>query len=391
MALKLKSRPEDFEVDELADFPLGDGPFAVYRLTKQSLGTPEAITAIQQRWELARAQISYGGLKDKHAVTRQWVTIHRGPRRNLQQDKLSLIYQGQATQPFTPHDIEANRFTVTLRNLTPATIAHLEAALPEVTRDGVANYFDDQRFGSVGVSGQFIAQPWCLGDYERALWLMLAEPNQHDRPDDKEQKRILRDLWGKWIECKATLPRSSLRSIVTYLCDHPTDFKRAVALVRQDLRSLYLAAFQSHLWNQLLAQTIRDGLPAEECFLVELETETVPFFRRVENDALRTAWQSLSLPLPSARLHFEPDDPRLATYEAVTQAEGIALRELRVKFPRDSFFSKGERPAILLPRELSATINADDLNPGQQAATLRFVLPRGAYATILVKRLTAAL
>ncbi len=390
MALKLKSRPEDFEVDELADFPLGDGPFAVYRLTKQSLGTPEAITAIQQRWQLARAQISYGGLKDKHAVTRQWVTIHRGPRRNLQQDKLSLIYQGQATRPFTPHEIEANRFTVTLRNLTAATIAHLQAALPEVTRDGVANYFDDQRFGSVGVSGEFIAKPWCLGDYERALWLMLAEPNQHDRPDDKEQKRILRELWGKWIECKATLPRSSLRSIVTYLCDHPTDFKRAVALVRQDLRSLYLAAFQSHLWNQLLAHTIRDGLPAEECFPVALETETVPFFRRVENEALRTTWQSLSLPLPSARLHFEPDDPRLPTYEAVTQAAGIELRELRVKFPRDSFFSKGERPAILLPRDLTATINADDLNPGQQAATLRFVLPRGSYATMLVKRLTAA-
>ncbi len=81
-----------------------------------------------------------------------------------------------------------------------------------------------------------------MGDYERALYLAIAEANSHDRPREKEQKEILRQLWGNWLECKAKLDRSHRRSIVTYLVDHPTDFKaRALALLRSDLRSIYMA------------------------------------------------------------------------------------------------------------------------------------------------------
>ena len=387
MALKLKSRPEDFEVEELTDFRFGDGPFAVYLLTKRSLGTPEAMTAIQQGWNLSRQQLSYGGLKDKHAVTRQWVTIHRGPRQNLEQDNLSLIYQGQARAPFTPQDISANRFAIVLRNLEPAAVPEVLAAAQLVAQDGVPNYYDDQRFGSLGESGEFIAKPWCLGNYERTLWLALAEPNLHDRPQDREEKAILRHHWGAWDQCKAALPKSSRRSIVTYLCDHPTDFRRAVALVRQDLRSLYLAAFQSHLWNQILTSKLQDLVAAERRFTVPLETGTATFYRKLEN-LERDELVALSLPLPSARLHLNPDDPLTALYERVTESEGVAMREIRVKFPRDSFFSKGERHAVVVPQGLQAQQLPDELAPGRAAVLLRFVLPRGAYATMVVKRLT---
>ena len=61
--MKLKCLPEDFQVTELTDRPThGRGSFAIYRLTKRSLGTPEAIDAILWRWNLARQQVSYGGL-----------------------------------------------------------------------------------------------------------------------------------------------------------------------------------------------------------------------------------------------------------------------------------------------------------------------------------------
>lgn len=388
MSLKLKSQPEDFEVEEQTQFALADGPFAVYLLTKRSLGTPEAITAIQQRWNLSRQQISYGGLKDKHAVTRQWVTIRKGPRRNLEQDNLTLIYQGQAAQPFAPHDITGNRFALLLRNLEPATIPALTAQAELIARDGVPNYFDDQRFGSLGLSGEFIAKPWCLGDYERTLFLAIAEPNAHDRPQDRTEKQTIRNLWGQWPACKAALPKSSRRSIITYLCDHPEDFRRAVALIRQDLRSLYLAAFQSHLWNQILAESIRERVSEAQRFPLRLESGPAVFFTEL-NDEQRAELTQLQLPLPSARLHFEEDDPRAARYEQVARQEGLEIREMRVKFPRDSFFSKGERTAVIQPQGLQVTSQNDELYPGRAALRLRFTLPRGSYATILVKRLTA--
>ncbi len=384
--MKLKCVPEDFEVEELAKISLADGPFAVYRLTKRSLGTPEAISAIQRRWKLTRRQISYGGLKDKHAVTRQWVTIHRGPRRDLHQDHLSLEYQGQTNEPFGPQGIEGNRFRIVIRDLTEPFAQTILSRARQLPEEGVPNYFDDQRFGSLGVSGEFIAGPWCRGDYERALWLAIAEVNPHDRPHDRDEKRILQKHWKKWDACKAALPKSSRRSIVTYLVDHPEDFRRAFALLPVDLRSLYLAAFQSDLWNRCLAEWLRQRLAEQDLWEVELGTGRFPFPRRWP-DGLVAGDAAMLLPLPSARLHLE-EGPLHALYENVLAAQGLSLRELRVKYPRDSFFSKGERPALLKVSVEQMGVGEDGLHPGRRQLNLQFSLPRGAYATIVLKRLT---
>ena len=59
----------------------------------------------------------------------------------------------------------------------------------------------------------------------------------------------------------------------------------------------------------------------------------------------------------------------------------------RYKFPRDTFFSRGDRASILRPANLTATSSADDLYPGRSKVELRFELPRGTYATMVVKQI----
>ena len=386
--MKLKSLPEDFEVEELSDFPFDGGQFAVYLLTKRSIGTPEAITAISERWNIPRRAIGYGGLKDKHALTRQWVTIQRGPRRDFRQDQLSLTYQGQASRHFGPQDISANRFHIIMRNLDEEGADRILEQRDSLVRFGVPNYYDDQRFGSIGESGEFIARPWCCGDYERALWLAIAESNTHDRPGDREEKDVIRTYWGKWDECKAMLRKSSRRSIITYLVDHPSRFREAFALLRQDLRSLWLAAFQSDLWNRCLTSMLRDRIQESPLWNVPLATADVCFFKTL-TESERSDLNELSLPLPSARLHLEAG-PLEDLYERVIREQGLSLREVRVKYPRDSFFSKGDRQAIVRPEQLRLEISGDDeLNARRLRLRLEFVLPRGSYATIFIKRLTS--
>jgi tRNA pseudouridine13 synthase len=301
--MKLKRLPADFQVEELVELAPRGGPFALYRLTKQSLGTPEAIDAVLAQWKLSRGQVAYAGLKDRHAQTTQWVTIKGGPRRGLRQENLALEYVGQAGRPIQARDITANRFAVVIRDLVDGELAVATAALDSIAASGLPNYFDDQRFGSLGESGEFIARPWCLGDYERALWLALAEPNVHDRPDEREQKRILRDCWGDWPRCKSLLARSHRRSIITYLADKPGDFRRAIGLVRQDLRSIWLAAFQSHLWNQIAARMITLVCRQEQLVTQAIGRRELPFFLHLD-EAQRQELATVVLPLPSARLHL---------------------------------------------------------------------------------------
>lgn len=387
--MKLKCRPEDFQVEELTEFKPTGGIFAWYRLTKRSLGTPEAIGAIVKHWKLHRKQVSFGGLKDKHALTVQYVTIARGPHRDLRQEAFELQYLGQADREFTPHDISGNRFRIVLRDLLPAEVAPMQQALLEVAQDGVPNYFDDQRFGSVGVSGTFIAQPWCQGNYERALWLALVERNEHDRPGDKHEKALLERLWGDWATLKAEMKPSSKRSIVTYLVDHPDDYRGAIARLNIDLRGLYLSAFQSAVWNRLLAAWLKRHCRPEQLLPVSLKLGPVPFPQALEPEQ-RQVLRDLELPLPAARNKPEPGEMLDLATEALTDF-GLELRELRVKYPRDSFFSKGDRKAMMSVAGLTQQAAEDDMYNGRQKIRLQFDLPRGAYATMLVKRITECL
>lgn len=390
--MKVKRLPEDFVVEELTDLQPGrQGEFSLYRLRKQGLSTLEAVAAIQRRWELPRRKLSWGGLKDKYAVTTQYLTIHRGPQRELEQTHLTLEYLGRVERPFEAGDIRANRFDLALRAMTSGDVARAQEALPALARWGLPNYFDDQRFGSVGSSGEFIAEPWIRGDYERTLWLALAEPNRSDRPEERSEKELLRQHWGEWRECKRLLSRSHRRSIVTFLDDRPGDFKGAWARVNQDLRSLYLAAFQSQLWNELLAALIRRHAPADALVEVGLRTGSLPFFHRLTDDASAVLSEAM-LPLPSARIR--PDDivePAMRELVQKTLSRrGLELRMLRVKYPRDTFFSKNWRRAVVPAVGLEHSTTADELHPGRQVLRLRFELPRGSYATILIKRLTDA-
>jgi tRNA pseudouridine13 synthase len=386
--MKLKCQLEDFQVAELTEFSAEGGPFALYRLTKRAEGTLEAVAKICKRWQLARRRVSYGGLKDKHALAQQFLTIERGPPQDLTLGRVQLKYLGQAARHFTPRDIHGNRFQIVVRDLAEDEVAAAQAAMEEVRRDGLPNYFDDQRFGSLGKSGEFIARAWCAGDYERALWLALADPCAADRRADREQKRLLRERWGDWVGCRAVLDKSPRWNAVNYLAERPTDFRGALARLPVDLRGLYLSAFQSFLWNQMLANLLRRECPSDALRDVDLKIGSVPFFRTLTPEQ-RTHLAGLQLPLPSARLHL--DEGSIAQLIAETLSPyGLELRRLRVKYPRDTFFAKGTRAVLVCPTELSSASNPDEVYPGSLRVTLHCELPRSAYATIVVKRLFLA-
>lgn len=386
--MKLKQQPEDFRVEELTDATAGDrGEFALYRLDKIGWTTPDALAAIRRIWKLDHRRVSYGGLKDRHAVTSQHVTVFRGPKKNLRHERVSLTYLGQREEPFTASDIRANRFALVLRSMSADDVRRAESALAEVADAGLPNYFDDQRFGSVGEAHEFVAKEMVFGRFERALWLALAAPYEHDRAEAKREKDTLRTLWGKWPECQAKLPKGHARSLVSYLSAHPTDFKGAVARLRPELQGLYLAAYQSYLWNRVLAAWLARTVGEANLCDVQLKLGRVPAPVRVPPE-VRAEWDALTLPLPSARVKPAPGAAWVPFAEEALRAEGLALAELKIKGLQKPFFSKGDRPACVRPAELAHESAADELNAGRTKLSLIFELPKGSYATMLVKRIT---
>lgn len=385
--MKVKQQPDDFRVEELTGVtPGARGPFAFYRLEKRNWTTPDALAAIRRRWEIAPHRLNYGGLKDRHADTVQYLTIHHGPRRGLTHNTVTLHYLGQVPAPYSSRDIRANRFRIALRDLAANAAEHAAAESATVARDGVPNYFDDQRFGSVSEGSEFVAKLMVLGRFEEALRVALTAPYEFDPPEEKGIKQTLLDCWGHWPECKDRLPRSHARSLVDYLVHHPTDIRGTLSRLRPELQGMYLSAYQSHLWNRILAEVLTQAVPAADLRPIQLRLGELPVPVRLD-DARRAELLRLSIPLPAARSPFDPHAPWAAAAERVMAGEGLTWDALKIRGMRKPFFTRGDRPAFVVPLGLTATAGTDDKHAGRAKLDLEFDLPRGSYATMLVKRL----
>ena len=386
--MKLKRLPEDFRVEELPLVRGGDrGRFAFYRLWKRGIGTLEALDGVRRRWNVPSSHVHYGGLKDRHAETVQYLTILEGPNRSIREPNLELEHLGFLPHPYGPPYFRGNRFHLVLRDLSDEAAERAARGVESIDRDGLPNYFDDQRFGSVGFAGGFIAEAWLKGDHETALKLAIVEPTASDRPETREEKAILAECWGEWAEAKNRLPRSHARSLVTYLADHPTDFRGAFARVRRDLRSIYFSAYQSFLWNLALGRLIEAKTRPDQRVAVDFKVATLPIHHDLDPsqaDELRR-W---TLPLPASRTPLAESGEARDIVLAVVAERGLTWNELRVKHLKDVFFSKGERPVVFYPTSTTCAIEADELYPRRRKVLLGFDLPKGCYATLVVKRCT---
>ncbi len=134
--MKLKQQPDDFQVEEITSVRPTDGPFALYRLEKRGWSTPDALAALRRRWRIEAGRIAYGGLKDRHAWTVQYLTIFHGPRRGLRHHDVTVQYLGQVSAAYTSQDIQANRFRLTLRDLSSQRRTPMEARLSALRARG---------------------------------------------------------------------------------------------------------------------------------------------------------------------------------------------------------------------------------------------------------------
>ncbi len=151
----LKAVPEDFQVDEVLDIPLsGAGEHLWLWVEKRNLNTEEAARRIARAAGVPVRNISYAGLKDRHALTRQWFSLHMPGKADPVLEKaedqaLRILKSGRHQRKLQRGAHSANGFTLRLTELQ-ADRGILEARLEQIKRHGVPNYFGLQRFGFEG-------------------------------------------------------------------------------------------------------------------------------------------------------------------------------------------------------------------------------------------------
>ncbi|HWE25186.1 MAG TPA: tRNA pseudouridine(13) synthase TruD [Myxococcales bacterium] len=386
--MKIKQRPEDFVVREGYRFdPEPDGPVWVYRMDKQKVSTLQALERISAQFAVRRRDLSICGLKDKQGRTEQLVGVLGGALGEsdvVQSGDLRLKLIGRAAQPLSSRNITANRFEVTVRDLSREEAERATESVAEVERVGVVNYFDSQRFGFLKHGQGFIARHLLRGDWEAALKAFLATPSELDRTDDAKVKAFWRDHWGEW---RLRAPHEAAKRyapVLRRLREDPRDFKGAFLHIDRRLRMMALFELQSFVWNEGVKRYLGARVPAPELIGLRYQAGALIFPRAFPRELRDELW-SATFPLlaPDSRI----EDPRIREAAlGALRAQGLSLEQLRVP-DAPLFFKHEERPMFVRPGKLRVHgPRLDELNRGRLKLNLSFTLPPGAYATLVVRR-----
>ncbi|MGB9661163.1 MAG: tRNA pseudouridine(13) synthase TruD [Moorellaceae bacterium] len=384
--MKIKVTPEDFVVRELARLPLREkGPYRLYLLEKKGWNTVDLLMRLAREHGLPYRLFAYGGKKDRHAHTFQYITVRHTADLSVEGPNFSLRSIGYLDRPMGPDLLEGNAFTITLRALQNEEVSHIRHRAEEVRGFGFPNYFDDQRFGSMDRERGFLAERLLKGHYKGSLEIYLTAIYPEEKKEAKERKRFFRQHWGDWEACLTAAKTGREKSIFALLAQKPKAYVEALQLIPGEELSLFFAAYQSFLWNELLRKILLD---------LQLDLVAVPgvagpylFYRRLERKEL-SYLKSLVLPLAAGRMSFaETRSERL--FAAILEERGIKRSDFNLRKLRQAFFRSTPREAVVFPQDLHlSAAEPDELYPGKQKMSLSFRLPRGSYGTMLIKRLT---
>jgi tRNA pseudouridine13 synthase len=383
----IKQHDEDFVVEEIPLYPAsGEGTHTYFTIEKRGLTTPAAVDIIAKALGRQRRDIGYAGLKDAHGVTRQTLSIeHVDPSmiRSLKLGRIKVVSVAQHTNKLKLGHLAGNRFAIRIRETVDSPVELAKPILDVLLARGLPDYFGPQRFGARGDNAR-IGRAVLQDDYTEAIALMLGRPCATDTGDALEARKLFdagnleaaAEAWARSFPAYGRVCRALIKA--------GGEASRAWRAVDHSLRKFYVAAVQSHLFNQVLARRLTeiDRLETGDvawkhkngaCFLVEDAAVEQP-----RCDAFEI---SPSGPLFGRRMKEAKGAPGRLEAE-VLAASGLKKDEIRVK---DGKRLDGARRPLRVP--VTDAGIGEGTDPRGPYLELTFTLPPGAYATNVAREI----
>lgn len=318
--------PEDFVVEELPAFAAtGSGEHWLVQVRKRDLTTAALLHEVARAAGVAERDLGAAGMKDRHAVTTQWITVPargRPPEAWALPPSVTVVTAARHDSKLRTGHLAGNRFTITLFGAAPDALARARERLERLATGGLPNYFGAQRFGH---QGDNLAAA--------AAWLEAGAPPRGHRT------RLLRKLYP--------------------------------SVVQSEIFNRYLARRSALGLERVLAGDVVRLAGRRAVFLVEDPAAEQP--RLAAREILLTG------PMPGPKMRAAGGVPR--ELEAAVVAE-LGLGEAALA-TLARLVDGTRRDLVLWPAELAV-----DPAPGARLI-VRFVLPPGGYATQVLRELVA--
>jgi len=160
-----RQTPRDFVVEELPLYEMsGEGEHLVLFIRKKGLSTLELVGMIAKHLGIKNKEIGYAGLKDKHAMTKQYISILKKYEEKMDEfehENVKILSKAYHNNKIRTGHLKGNRFYIKLKKVNPTSAAKIDEALKNISKDGMPNFFGYQRFGNDGdnhILGEKIAK-----------------------------------------------------------------------------------------------------------------------------------------------------------------------------------------------------------------------------------------
>ncbi len=160
-----KQSARDFVVEELPLYEFsGEGEHLILFVRKKNLSTLELVSSIARYLGIKNKEIGYAGLKDKHAMTKQYISLHKKHEESLENfnlENVKILSKTYHNNKIRIGHLAGNRFYIKLKKVNPTAAAKIDEALKNIDKNGMPNFFGYQRFGRDGdnhIDGEKIAK-----------------------------------------------------------------------------------------------------------------------------------------------------------------------------------------------------------------------------------------
>ncbi len=331
--------PRDFVVDEIPLYEFsGEGEHLVLHIRKKNLTTWEMIDIICDRAGVKAKEIGTAGLKDKNALTTQYISV---PARieeaidALDHPQIKILSKVRHNNKIRTGHLKGNRFFIRIKKVLPVAAQKLDQAVKHIKSEGMPNYFGYQRFGNDGDNyriGQEIVEGKRKEKNKKKAKLFVSAYQSH--------------LFNLWL---------SRRIEISKLCGLQAN--EAAEVLNLDIKLIKQIQKQPHPFKMLPGDLCMHYPYGAIFYAEDLETEAKLFF---EKDRAPTGL------LPGKK---------------VKKSEDIAHtieKEFDVTMNEDGT----RRYAFVFPEDIETEYKED-----KAWYELHFTLPKGSYATVLIEEL----
>jgi len=399
MAPRIKQRYEDFKVQEITngqkaeikEFPkdLDDyGQKIEFELNalkgerkeqlkcvmqKRITEMQFALKSIANKQGFSIKRLGFAGTKDKRAVTAQHITIFDPSIDRLKQfrDKNVFLHSfGWSDKKLELGDLDKNYFEIIIRGIDEKKdLKKITTQIKKDIKDGIPNFFGEQRFGSVRSSNHLIGKLFFEGKTKDAVELFLTGTSDNEPENTTTARELVKQ--GNFKEAIRTFPKENKyeKAILNTLIKNPNDYNNAWTQIPKTLAYLFVHAYQSHLFNLYLEKRIKE-------FKNPLEKQN--------GDILDEQGFVLG-PLYGYSTEFATGEIEKLE-QNILNLEDFTPQHFKVKnFPMLSVEGARRRIKLDVQEFKILDISADEFNENCQEFKISFILDKGNYATTVTE------